>query len=336
MSTPFLTWEWFSALSEEPTLSRHSVVLVARDRDGAELGLLPVEIVRTAGGLRTVRCTGSAELGADHIDVVAVPEHRDAVAAAIARHITRDLRWDLADFEGLLHDGALARALRRELGRPWCLPRRPCVEAVPVVGLRGHSAEQVRQRLHRRSIRGLKSVQRAGGGYSVVEDPELVGPLLESLMDMHNDRFGEQSAVFASPELRRFHVTAATRMAAAGTARVCRLSTAEGDVALEYVLLLGDRAYSYQSGFRPDGGHSPGRTVMCRSILTAAEEGRTEYDLLRGDEAYKEEYTTGTRLDVRLRALRPTPRTVVWLAGRLRHRAVVVLQRQMSRSRGRR
>jgi CelD/BcsL family acetyltransferase involved in cellulose biosynthesis len=192
---------------------------------------------------------------------------------------------------------------------------RPRLEAVPVVALQGPEAEEVRARLRRRSARGLKGAERAGGGYSVVTDPAELGPVLEDLMDMHNARFGERSGVFSTPELRAFHVRAATRLAAAGMARVCRLSTAERDIALEYVLMMGDRAFSYQSGFCAEGGHSPGRTGMCLAILTAAEEGRLEYDLLRGDEAYKADYASGSRPDVHLRALRPTPVALRW-AGR--------------------
>ncbi|SNX97060.1 Acetyltransferase involved in cellulose biosynthesis, CelD/BcsL family [Geodermatophilus sabuli] len=312
VSTPFLAWEWFSALAEQPELSRSVRVVAVRRPGEPEAGLFPLELVRGPRGRRTVRCAGTDKLGADHLDVVALPADRGAVAAAVARYLARSLRWDAADLEGLAADGALARALRDELRLPRCLPHRSEVESVPVVALRGEEADAVRARLRRRCARGLKSAQRAGGGFSVVDDPDQVGALVESLMDMHNARFQCESVVFSTPALRTFHVTAVTRLAAAGMARVCRLSTATDDIALEYVLMMGDRAYSYQSGFRPDGGHSPGRTVMCQAMLVAAEEGRAEYDLLRGDESYKAEYATGNRPDVRIRALQPTVRAVAW------------------------
>lgn len=322
VTTPFLTWEWFSAIAETPVLARETVVLVAY-RDGTAVGLLPVEVVRE-GPVRTVRCTGAATLGADHLDVVALPEDQEAVAEALAQHVARQLWWDLADFEGLVEGGALARALLRALTWPLVVPRRPVPEVVPVVELQGSGSPDTLARLRRRAARGTRSAERSGGGFSAVGDPGQVGPLLESLMELHNSRFGNRSGIFATPQMRDFHVRAATRMSAAGLARVCRLYTAERDIALEYVLLLGDRAFAYQSGFLPGGGHSPGRTVECRSMLTAAEEGRVEYDLLRGDEAYKAEYATTSRSDVRVRALRPTPRTAAWFAGRVLHRLATV------------
>jgi CelD/BcsL family acetyltransferase involved in cellulose biosynthesis len=93
-------------------------------------------------------------------------------------------------------------------------------------------------------------------------------------------------------------------------------------------LLHEDRAYAYQSAFRPGVGHSPGRTVMCQAILDLAGEGLVEYDFLRGDEDYKADYATGSRPDVRLRALRPTPRAAGWLAGRLGRRVATALDRR--------
>lgn len=322
VATPFLTWEWFSAFAGYPEVSRHCTVLLVHGRNGETVGLFPVEIAPGPGRLRTVRCAGStAALGADHLDVVAAPADRPAVARAVTRFLCRLAGWDQLDLEGLVDGGALAQALQLHLRAPGYLFRRLQTEPVAVVSLQGHQGQEVQARLRRRSARGTKWAERAGGGYSVVEDPALVGPLLETLMLMHNERFGDLSRVFSTPALRAFHVTAAQRMAKAGLARVCRLSTDESDIALEYVLLMGDRAFSYQSGFR-SVGHSPGRTLMCRSMLTAAGEGRVEYDLLRGDEAYKTEYATGARRDVRIRALRPTPRAAVWLGGTALRRTV--------------
>jgi CelD/BcsL family acetyltransferase involved in cellulose biosynthesis len=325
VGTPFLTWEWFSALAESPTLARHCVVLVVARPGGQAVGILPLEVTPDPKGLRVVRCAGAGDLGADHLDVVAAPRDREEVAAAAARYVARVLRWDMADFEGLLQDGALARALTRELRWPRCLPLPAQVEPVAVMDLR---SEEVRQRLVRRGARGLKWVRRAGGGFASVTDPAEVGHALETLMDLHNDRFGARSVVFSTPERRTFHLAAATRLAAAGMARVNRLSTADQDIAFEYVLLHGDRAYAYQSAFRPGVGHSPGRTVMCQGVLVLAGEGRVEYDFLRGEEDYKADYATGSRPDVRLRALRPTPRAAGWLAGQLGRRLAKALDRR--------
>jgi CelD/BcsL family acetyltransferase involved in cellulose biosynthesis len=83
---------------------------------------------------------------------------------------------------------------------------------------------------------------------------------------------------------------------------------------MEYVLLLEDRAFGYQSGFLPEAAHAPGRTVMCSSILTALDEGRRLYDFLRGDEAYKAEYATAHHDDVRIQAVRVSPATAGWAA----------------------
>jgi CelD/BcsL family acetyltransferase involved in cellulose biosynthesis len=320
VGSPFLTWEWFSAFAESPTLAAGSTVLVARDPSGVAVGLFPLQEAVGPRRLRTLRCASTVPLAADHLDVVAEPEDRPAVASAVAHHVARRMRWDVLDLDGLDGDGSLSASLARALRGGGCIVRRPHVERICVIDSRSADTERVRSLLVRRSARGLKSVRRAGGGFAVLERPDEVGPALQALMTMHNERFGERSSVFATPELREFHVRAATRLAASGMARVCRLYTDEQDTAFEYVLALDDRAFAYQSGFRADGGHAPGRTVMCQAILAWLDEGRGEYDLLRGDEPYKLEYATGYRHDVRLRAMRPSFRVAVWAAGSLRRR----------------
>jgi len=126
--------------------------------------------------------------------------------------------------------------------------------------------------------------------------------------------------VFATESRRRFHLLAARRMAEAGMARIYRLVADGVNAGLQYDLVLGDRIFFYQSGIVPGAGRSPGLTVLGQAIRSAATEGFREFDLLRGDEPYKDRFATGTRHDLRLLALRLTPRAALyggaWAAGK--------------------
>lgn len=326
VGSPFLTWEWFSALADTPELSRSCAVLVTR-REDEVVGLFPIELVAGPGRLRSVGCAGWRPLAPDHLDVVARPEDREAVARAIVRRLTEAVRWDLADFDGLVPDGALARSLAAILRPPRFLPRPPEAVPVPFVCLDGDDVAEVRENVRRQVKRGVRAAERSGGGSSVVSGPDRLVELLEELMRLHNRRFGDASAVFATPALRRFHALAARRLAEAGMARMYRLVADGVDAGLLYVLLWENRAFYYQSGMVPEAGHGPGRTVLGQAILSTAGEGFREFDLLRGDEPYKGRFATGTRHDVRIRALRPTARTVAWSSGRLLQRLLRVGRR---------
>ncbi|UER54069.1 GNAT family N-acetyltransferase [Kineosporiaceae bacterium SCSIO 59966] len=317
VGTPFLTWEWFSAFADVPELSRRARVLVVRD-GGAPIGLFPVQLGGEPGKLRRLEAAGSGVLDPDHLDVVAVAPRREQVAEAVTEYLRRGTGWDVTEMAGLDGEGALASALTAGTRRtPTALLLRHEIEPVPVVDLVGESAPAVLEMLQRRSRRGMRRAWRSGGGFDLVTDPGRAAPLLDTLIRLHTARFGAASQVFATPALRTFHHLVVPRLMASGLARLGRLVVDEAVAAVEYMLLLDDRAFSYQSGFSPEHGHAPGRTAMCQTILAAAREGRREYDLLRGDEDYKAEYSTRTRCDVRLLVVRPTWRTVHWALGRL-------------------
>ena len=162
VGSPFLVWELFSALADVPELSGDMRVLVVDDGQ-RPLGLLPVEQRDGPRGLPTL---GLAPpwLGADHLDVVAEPRHRPAVAAAVARHLAARTDWQLLDLDGLDESGAPDRAAGRSLRPPrFLLP--PIGIPVPYLTLPedtgslrsnapGGGAEAPRGRARRRRVLG--------------------------------------------------------------------------------------------------------------------------------------------------------------------------------------
>ena len=306
-----MTWEWLSALGEDENVGGHIRVLEIRAASSV-LGLFPIERGVGPGPLRAVGPGGWRWLHPDHLDVLAAPEHRLAAAHAVVRHLGDDKRWDLLDLAGLAGSGALAHvagALRPS--RAVRLPERDLV--APYVDLRGQSemtlvpSRQLRQQLRR----SLRRAEGAGGGFSVVTEPESVARLLKTLMHLHNARFGSASQVFATPARRAFHVRAARRLAAAGMARIYRLAGARDvDAALLYALVVPPRLFYYALGMDPNAAMSPGRTLLGAAILSATREGFEEFDLLRGDHPFKQRFASGARRDRRVLALRPSTRTL--------------------------
>ena len=318
VGTPFLAWEWISSLADVPDVSAGMDVLTA-EHDGRIVGLLPVLPVGGAGPL-TALGLAPAWLGADHLDVVAEPAYRTAVAHAFIRHLATWSAWQVLDLDGLDPSGALAAQVRWLSRSLRFVARRPVATEVPYVSLRETDAWR-RKNAMKEAARKARGAQRTGGGFSMVSTPDGVVELVRQLMDLHNRRMGNRSAVFASPARREFHLLAARRMAQAGLARVYRLVADGVDAGLQYDLVLGDRIFFYQSGIQPDSGRSPGLTVLGQAIGAAAEEGFREFDLLRGDEPYKQRFATHVRTNVRLRVVRLTPRVALHAGARLAGRA---------------
>jgi CelD/BcsL family acetyltransferase involved in cellulose biosynthesis len=324
--SPFLSWEWCSCFRDVSELSRDIVVILVRS--GHEIvGLLPVERVRDAHGLRVVGVAGRSWLSPDHSDVVAAPADRAGVARAALGLLARSPGWHVLDLDGLRADGALAGAVDDVFGGRF-VRREPAGIAVTYVPLGGgivsnHARKQVRKELRR--------AESSGGGFDVVTDPEQFPPLLEELMRLHNERFGSRSQVFATAARRRFHFLAAQRLGASGLVRINRLRVDGKDAAIAYHLIWGDRILFYSGGLRTDCGRTPGFSVRVCAMLRAAEDGFVEADLLRGNHGYKDRFESVVREEVRHRITRLSPRVgvVAGLAGvrRLRHASTRVRAR---------
>ncbi len=318
--SPFVTWQWVGALAAVPEVSSKVRVLVVTDNERV-LGLLPVEHWKSNENLRVLGPAGGQWLAPDHIDVVAVPADRGRVADALVQRMMGWCSWDMLDFEGLAADGALLRALNRRRRPQLLRPPDQKVHAPYVDLLAREPALLLPSRNLRQQVRrGLRFCERTGGGLSVTEQPSDVRLLLPVLMRLHNERFGSASKVFATPERRRFHVAAAASLAEHGMARIYWLEVQSQKAALLYALKAYGHLYYYSMGFRPELGLSPGLTLLGQTLLAAAAEGLEEFDLLRGDHAFKLRFATGSRADARVRLLRATPRSLGWSSRRLADR----------------
>jgi CelD/BcsL family acetyltransferase involved in cellulose biosynthesis len=303
VDTPFLSWQWVSALRDVPELVADAGVLVAR-RDGEVVGLLPLERTRLEGR-RVLGVIGWYWVGPDHTDVVAAPGDRAEVARAMLAEVARTPGWDVLDLDGLHPGGALAAAVDEVFGRSARVPRfvvRP-TEELPIayVDLSGevlsnHGRKQVRKEIRRAEV--------AGGGFSVVTDPARFPALLDAMMDLHVARFGDRSRVFATPARRRFHQLAAARLGESGLVRMHLLAVGEEPAAITYTLGWQGSLLFYSGGLRTDIGMTPGFSVRASAMLAAAEDGYREVDMLRGDHGYKERFRAEVRPDVRRRVAR--------------------------------
>lgn len=306
IDSPFLSWEWFSALRDCPQLAARVTVFLHHSR-GRIAGLLPVEIGRR-GQLRVLGMPGWEWARGDHLDVVAAPPDRAPAAAAILAELAARDGWDVLNLDGLSAGSALAGACRQAFRAPRHV-RLP-VQELPIryVSLRGevisaHARKKVRQDLRRATA--------SGGGFSVITEPARIQPLLDELMDMHVARFGDRSPAFATPERRRFHQLAAQRLGAAGHVRMHRLGHGDRAAAINYTLTWRDTLCFYSSGMREGVGRNPGFTLRATAMTAAAEAGLATADLLRGAHEHKARFAGEIRSDECVRVVRVGVRAAV-------------------------
>ena len=108
-ATPFQTWEWNQAWMTHFGARKRLLLLLFRSEDGNLLGLAPLYVSFHLGTpLRRLAWMGTGT--SDYMDVLALPEHAEAVANRLRDFLNNELRgWDMADFQQLRSDSALLK-----------------------------------------------------------------------------------------------------------------------------------------------------------------------------------------------------------------------------------
>jgi len=140
---------------------------------------------------------------------------------------------------------------------------------------------------------------------------------MEELFALHNARWRRRgvSGAFAGARIQAFHHDVAAQFLDRGWLRLHRLKLDGQTRAAFYCFQLGTRVYYYLSGFDVAfGKYSIGNVLMAQAIETAIADGAREFDLLRGDEAYKFAWKAEDRRTMRLIMGRPALRSSLALS----------------------
>ena len=299
LPSPFLRSWWLEQVGGTSPL--YLLVL-----DGDELvGGLALDADRVRG-VRRLRYLGAGPLAPDHLDLVARPDRQGEVVALLRRWLGRP-GSRLLDLEGTV----TASRLRAALPGPVHEER---AEVAPYVTLPGDAAAlmaRLSSRVRNTVRRTTRRLEAAGARHRVAE-PADVERALEDLRRLHTERWEAGSGFLPSYE---------------GFAAAVRHGVGRGEVVL-HELVVGDeviacevdfevagRASFYQGG-RSGAPEWRGAGTMLRAavVARACDGGLTEYDLLRGDEAYKRDWADGRRPLVRLRAASGAAARAVLLA----------------------
>ncbi|HEY7255624.1 MAG TPA: GNAT family N-acetyltransferase [Solirubrobacterales bacterium] len=285
---PFLTPEWFESWhdsgSEEPW------VLLWRRRPGAEIDAVLPLVLGHDGRARSLRFPG-----ADHGDwygVACGPDDEGAAAAAFLTKI-RELgaEWDVLRLD------------RVEDGRAWSGMRavRPD-DVLPFLsfGDGGYEGWLASRSRNFRSQLGRRRRRAEGEHRAEYHDTPQRADLeaaLETLFRFHEERRRTQGGEGVLGErARRAYGRFAELALAQGWLRMHSLELDGEPAAAWYGWRLGRRYLYGLSGFDPAREDlAVGTLLLAHTIERAAAEGCAVYDLLWGDEAYKERYATGRR-----------------------------------------
>ncbi len=299
LGNAFVSPDWFFAWLRHYGETADPYVTVLRRADGSVHSLFP--FVRSRGRRRPTLAFAGANLG-DYFEPVA-PAGEAELAAVGASHALAGRRdeWGAIVLHNVDAEASWPEALRSAGGARLAEVTHP-QEVLPYIALDGLSWDGYlagRSRNFRgqvnRKLRRLADEHEVS--FRFTEDPARLEDDMAVFFSFHDRRWDDRGgSSVASERARAFHVDFAATALRSGALRLWFLEVDGNPVAAWYGWTYGGRYSYYLAGFDPEWSRqSVGLLLLAHTIKAATEEGAREYDLLRGDEEYKDRFATGYR-----------------------------------------
>ena len=228
----------------------------------------------------------------EYNDVLVEPQHRDAFALHLLKHVFRDGRWDRFNLDGMAADAVApflsARSgfrLRQESSWYFDLKRarQGGTGVLPVL------SSKVRANL-RRNLRILGDLSQEWA-----QTPEQAESIFADLVQLHQQRWNSvgKPGAFASSRFLNFHRELIKRLFPDGKVVLFRVRHGAQALGCLYVFVENNRLLLYQSGRTLETGPlSPGLVTNYLFIEEALTRGFDAYDFMGGVAKYKEDLST--------------------------------------------
>lgn len=287
----FLTCEWQATWWEAYQPGHLLIVVIEDEETGQWQGVAPWFVREDQNGRRVVRTVGCVDV-TDYLDVIARRGYENAVYGALVDWIVAQQ----GEFEEvmicnipedsltLVRLPALAEAQGLDVATQ-------VLDVCPVIVLPDDFNAYLAGLDKKNRHETRRKLRKAAG----VSDWYIVGPEhdldaeLQKFLDLMAASAPEKAEFLDDPHNRRFFELMVPKMAARGWLQLAFMTVA-GEPAAAYLnFIYRNRVLVYNSGLNPaDHGHlSPGIVLLARLIEFAINEGRSEFDFLRGNEPYK-------------------------------------------------
>jgi CelD/BcsL family acetyltransferase involved in cellulose biosynthesis len=294
---PFLSPEWFlTATDGIPEERPYAIGWWV----GEELrGVLPL-VASSRGPLRLLRFPYA--IRGDWFGAACLPEDEVTMAGACASLLEADHpAWNAALLDRVDLASAWPQALLREGGRLRLAPRRR-QDVLPFIafdetGYAGYLASRSRNFRSQLGRRRRKLERDHALDFRLCTDPARLAADMATFFRLNDERWqGRGGSTLSNDRSRALYLAFAEATQKLGWLRLW-LAEVDGEPAAAwYGWRVGDR-YCYalaglSSRFESDG---LGTVLLDHTIEQAAAEGATTYDLMWGDESYKDRFATGRR-----------------------------------------
>jgi CelD/BcsL family acetyltransferase involved in cellulose biosynthesis len=275
-----------------------------------------------------LRFIGSGEVCSDHLDLIVRKKNWRATVRVIWEQLMGPLarKWHVLDYHDSSVDSPFLNEIRELADADdRCVNSRISEMTVcPYIQL-PESWDAFESSLSANQRRALKvSLSRLGELGELRLDRcdsfEKLDGQMNSLIDLNRKswRYRGQPGSFSTPSFEHFHRELAKLLLAENQLALCTLRINEEVVGSFYGLLYDRRMHFYVLGVKHDvaPGASVGRVLLAECIKEAIRMRCEEFDLLRGAERYKSDWTDRARRNLTLTIYNRRFMTFLWMAKR--------------------
>ena len=281
--SPFQRPEWVISWAE--TFSPEHIRVIEVRSGNMLVGLAPFLIYPRGEGRVLAFMAGGIS---DYLDLLVDPQWECEVVLAIFQAIQQLGGWTTLDLTDVSASSVLHRSAHAQLA----MSHDQCSSL-----LLPTTREKFLQHLSKRQRANLRQAQsrlhNAGGASVEVAKPETLTECLEDLFRLHASRWVRAGlpGVLADEKVKIFHRKASPELLTRGILRLYRLRSKNQTLAVLYALLGESTVFCYLQGYDPEfAALSPGTYLMFAAMEDAILSGMKKFDLLRGEEGYKQHW----------------------------------------------
>ena len=305
---PFLRHEylttWWQTLGGGEWSQGDLFVVIARDGEGRLAGIAPMFFGQNRQGEPALMLLGSIEIS-DYLDVIAkpgdLPQFIEALFDFLDRGDAPD--WKVLDWYNLLENSPTLEALKAAARRCGWTYAQEKLQHCPYIPLpndwEAYLASLDKKQRHeiRRKMRRIESNPATVHWYIVTDEDRLETEIDDFLALMAQD---EEKELFLTDVMRSQMREAVHAAFKSGWLQLSFIEVG-GKKAAGYLNFdYGNHIWVYNSGLNYEFGElSPGWVLLGYLLRWAIENGRSAYDFMRGDEAYKYRFGAIDRFVVR-------------------------------------
>lgn len=293
---PFLRHEylssWWSTLGGGEWHAGELWIGVGRDDLGELYGLAPLFLTQTREGKKGLMFLGSIEIS-DYLDLIVSSGNAESFAEGLiaALEVEGPEVWQVLDLYNIPEDSPSLTALEGSAERRGWDIQRERLQPCPVIVFDGtwedYLAKLVKKQRHELRRKMRRAAQYPGGvKWRIIRLEEDIETATDGLMKMMAT--DPRKLEFLTPKMCSQFRRSIRAAHENGWLHLSFLEVGGKQAAAYLSFDYGGQLWLYNSGINPDyQSLSPGLVLLGHLIRWAINQGRREFNFLRGDEAYK-------------------------------------------------